>query len=102
MKQFHHILNQASHDTTRLLSAHLRSQARASGWPEHIVRHMRVSYAGDFKIGAHPEHMKEIENLEYGTPSTQPTAALRRFGNRTQEAEKFLMGRIAQQLGGKL
>jgi hypothetical protein len=38
-------------------------------------------------------------NLEYGTPGQQPTAAIRRFNNRQEEAEKFLVGRAFQHAG---
>ena len=90
--KFKEALNQASVDTTRLMSAHLRTETRASGWPEKIVRGMHVRYnQGKFSVHSHPDHTAEVLNLEYGTPDTQPTAAIRRFKNRTQEAEHFLM-----------
>ena len=78
----------------------MRSEARASDWPEDIVRHMRVSYGDEgFNIHVHDAHKKEALNLEYGTPNTLPTAAMRRFSNRTQEAEKFFIGRLGAHLG---
>jgi hypothetical protein len=93
-------LHKASVETTRFMSAHLRSETRASGWPEHIVRGMHVTYdAGNFAVHSHPDHRDEVLNLEYGTPGTQPTAAIRRHANRTSEAEKFLLGRTAKHLG---
>jgi len=92
-------LNKSSLETTRMMSAHLRAETRASGWPEHIVRGMHVSYDdGAFSVRSHPDHRAEVLNLEYGTPGTQPTAAIRRYSNRTAEAEKFLLGRTAQHL----
>ena len=102
MKQehVHSAIHSASVETSRFLSAHLRGEARASGWPDHIVRHMSVSYSGDgFNVHAHNQHHSEIGNLEYGTPGTQPTAAIRRFANRTGEAEQFFAGRVAARLG---
>lgn len=93
-------LHKASLDTTKILSAHLRSEARASGWPDHIVRSLHVAHQdGEFSVHGHPDHRKETMDLEYGTPGTQPTAAIRRFSNRTREAEKFLMGRTMAHLG---
>lgn len=102
MKQAH--VNSAVHsaglETSRFLSAHLRGEARASGWPEDVVRHMRVSYGEDgFNAHVHKSHIKEANNLEYGVPGTGPTAAIRRFANRTGEAENFFAARIAARLG---
>lgn len=87
-------LNKASVETTRMMSAHLRTEAQASGWPSHIVRGLHVTHnKGSFSVNIHKDHRAEAMNLEYGTPDTQPTAAIRRFNNRQQEAERFLIGR---------
>ena len=95
-------LHKASLDTTRLMSAHLRSETRASGWPERVVRGMHVTYDdGKFSVKSHPDHKAEVLNLEYGTPGTQPTAAIRRFNNRQSESEKFLMSRTMHHFGGR-
>jgi len=92
-------LNKSSLETTRMMSAHLRAETRASGWPEHIVRGMHVSYDdGAFSVRSHPDHRSEVLNLEYGTPDTQPTAAIRRYENRTAKAEEFLLNRTAHHL----
>jgi hypothetical protein len=88
-------LNQASHETTRLLSAHLRTEARKSGWSDDVVRSMNVTYDKD-GFAAHVDarnHVKALD-LEYGTPTTQPTAAVRRFSNRTAEAQHFFVNRL--------
>ena len=97
---FHSALTKASHETSHFMSAHLRSEARASGWPTDVTNRMRVKYGKDgFEAHVHDTHKAAAENLEYGTPDTQPTAAIRRFGNRTQESEKFLLGRLSKHLG---
>ena len=94
-------LDKASLDTTRLMSAHLRSETRASGWPERVVRGMHVTYGdGKFAVRSHPDHKDEVLNLEYGTPDTQPTAAIRRFNNRQYESEKFLVKRTMHHMRG--
>ena len=93
-------LHKASIETTRMMSAQLRSEARASGWPSHIVRTLHVAHSdGAFTVHSHDDHRAEALNLEYGTPGTQPTAAIRRFANRTSESEKFLLGRTMKHLG---
>ena len=83
------------------MSAHLRSETRASGWPERVVRGMHVTYDdGKFAVRSHPTHKAEVLNLEYGTPDTQPTAAIRRFNNRQYESEKFLVKRTMHHMRG--
>ncbi len=103
LKKARESLNKASVETTRFMGAHLRSEARASGWPEKIVRNLHVRHSdGAFTIHGNPTHKTEILNLEYGTPDTQPTAAMRRFNNRQQEAEKFMLARTMQHMDGYL
>ena len=83
------------------MGAHLRIEARKSGWPEEVIRHLSVQHKdGSFNVHAHESHKNQVLNLEYGTPSTQPTAAIRRFGNRTASAESFLVRRTMRHLGG--
>ena len=97
IKNFKSALRAASHETANYMTGHLRAEAEASGWPENITRRMRID--GSFKVHVHDSHKAEVHNLEYGTPDTQPTAAIRRFNNRTHESEKFLAGRLSKLLG---
>ena len=96
-------LHQASHETTRLLSAHLRTEARKSGWSEDVVGSMHVTYDKDgFNSHVSKKHFDKARDLEYGTPNTQPTAAVRRFNNRTAEAQHFLVNRLYKHLEDSL
>lgn len=96
-------LTKASHETTRLLSAHLRTEARKSGWSDDVVRSMHVTYDKDgFASHVGEKHYEKAQNLEYGTPSTQPTAAVRRFNNRTAEAQDFLIKRLYKHIEDSL
>lgn len=95
-------LYKASIETSRLMSAKLRTEAVASGWPSHVARGMHVQYNdGEFHVHSHPDHKDQVLDLEYGTPSTPPTAAIRRFTNRQSEAEHYLMRRAHTHLGSK-
>jgi len=97
---FHSALEKASHETSRVMSHHLKAEAHASGWPSHVVNKMHVKYGDEgFQAHVHDAHKDIAHDYEYGTPDSQPTAAVRRFANRTQEAEKFLLGRIHHHLG---
>ena len=90
----------ASHETTRLMSALLRSEAQASGWPSDVSRTLRVSHGKNgFEAHVSKRHYQSAMDLEYGTPNTQPTAAVRRFKNRQDEAEHFFVGRLEKHFG---
>jgi len=92
----HTSLDKSSHETAKYLSSHLRNEATAAGWPDHIVSGMKVHYhEGEFKIAANKKHTKEINDLEYGTQDSRPT-------NDTSEAEEFLVGRMLKHMGGEL
>jgi hypothetical protein len=100
IEAFHSALTKASHETSHFMSSHLRAEASESGWPSGITNRMNVRYGNEgFEAHVHDAHYNAAHGLEYGTPDTQPTAAVRRFGNRTQEAEKFLLGRLSTHLG---
>lgn len=87
-------IHRASRETARLMSAQLRAEARNAGWPSHAIKALAVRFDGkDFNVVAHNHH-DLIGDLEYGTPSKTPTAAIRRFKNRTQEAERFFLDRL--------
>lgn len=100
---FRQVLHQAARDTADVLTAQLRSECMASGWPPQVANRMSVKYTGNKLVVDIPESIKsEADNLEYGSPSVQLTAAIRRFGNRPEMGEAFLLKRAKQLLKGKL
>jgi hypothetical protein len=100
IKAFKDALHKASNDTAHYMTAHLRAEASASGWPDHISRSMKVTHNnGSFDVHTHESLENHVHDLEYGTPDRRPTAAIRRFSNRTAEAESFLVKRVSRMLG---
>ena len=101
-----HVLNsihRASHETSRLVGAHVRSEAKANGWPPHVVKSTSVSYSKNgFNANVAEKHYKEALDYEYGTPDRQPSAAIRHTANRTAESENFLINRLFQHLEAHL
>lgn len=94
-------LAKATNDTARFMSAHLRIEARKSGWPDDVVRHLSVRHDdGAFTVHSHEDHRNRVMDLEYGNTSQRPTAAIRRFGNRTAASEKFLLSQTSKYLKG--
>ena len=82
------------------MTGQLRKEAKASGWPRHIVGNMGVIYEDNrFQVHVHDRHFDEAQALEYGTEESRPTAAIRRAGNRTKEADNFFMDSLKNALG---
>ena len=100
----HSSVHHAARDTTRYMSAQLRAEARASGWPSKIISSLHVRYTSNdgFTAHVHPSHFEMAQDLEYGTPGHRPTYAIRRFSNRLSESEAFLTERLFAHLGGGL
>ena len=102
MKQdhVHSAIHKASLETSRFVSAHLRSEAHASNWPAHVTNSLHATYNKDegFEAKVHSSHHAEALDHEYGTTSRQPSAAVRRVSNRTSEAETFFAGRVFRHL----
>lgn len=100
LSKFNDAVKAAGQETTRLMSARLRSEAQASGWPSHVSRSLRISHGKDgFNIHIPKKHYETVMDLEYGTPDSQPTAAMRRFKNRQEESEHFFIGRLEKHFG---
>ena len=100
----HTAVHHAARDTTRYMSAQLRAEAKASGWPSKIISGLHVRYTSNdgFTAHVHPSHFDEAQDLEYGTPGQRPTYSIRRFSNRMSESEEFLTSRLFARLGGGL
>jgi len=100
MKHIHSAVEQAAKHTSRYMTGQLRKEAKASGWPRHIVGNMGVVYDDKkFQVHVHDRHLSEAQDLEYGTERSRPTAAIRRSSNRTKEAEKFFIGALHKIVG---
>lgn len=95
------VARQAAKDTAVVMTAQLRKECVASGWSPSLANRLSVRYVNnEFKVNIPEDIKEEISNLEYGTPNTQPTAAIRRFANRPETAESFLLKRAKGLLGG--
>ena len=105
MKQSHvtSAIHKASKETSFLMSARVRNEAHASGWPTHLARSLHVSHGSNgFAVHTQKEHHAEALNQELGTPSTQPNRAIHRSTNRTAPAEHFFVKRLFKHIEGAL
>jgi len=100
MNHIHSAVEHAAKQTSRYMTGQLRREARASGWPSHVVRNMGVIYDNNkLEVHVHDNHLAEAHDLEYGTTSSRPTAAIRRSTNRTQDADAFFMKTLHKVIG---
>jgi hypothetical protein len=78
----------AARQTAQFMTLELRNETRASGW--------------NLSINIPAKYKPLADNWEFGTPNRQPTGAIRRFSNRPEEAEKFLLKSVKTSLRGVL
>lgn len=101
--QIHSAISKASHETSRIAEAHIKSEAHVSGWPEHLTSALNVVYdKTGFNVHTHKDHEAETLDHEYGTPNRQPNPVLRRSANRTHEVEDFFVNRLYNHIEGLL
>ena len=99
-KNFKQALETSGHETAMFMSSRLRSDARALGWPEEVAGNLHLKHSdGGFHVHAHESHKDKVLDLEYGTPTSQPTAAIRKFNNRYHEFDNFLIKRAGHHVG---
>jgi hypothetical protein len=100
MKHIHSAIEAAAKHTSRYMTGQLRKEAKASGWPRHVVSNMGVVYNDKkLEVHIHDNHLAEAHDLEYGTTTSRPTAAIRRSTNRTQDADAFFMKTLHKVIG---
>jgi hypothetical protein len=100
IKAFKNAIKQVSHETSGLMTHHVRTEAHAAGWPDHAINSLHVSYGSEgFKVHAHSKHAEEVKDLEYGNTTQRPTAAIRKAGNKTTEIESFFVKRLGKVMG---
>jgi hypothetical protein len=93
----------AARQTAQFMTLELRNEARASGWTPDVVDSIKVSYSNN-RLGINiPAKYKTLaDDFEFGNSNRQPTGAIRRFANRPEEAEKFLLKSVKTSLRGVL
>ena len=88
-------------ELTPLLTTDLHIIAAQSGWPQTLVKVLKVDLSPTLQLEVtYPEENKsEVEDMEYGTPSQLPNAAIRPFILRAPKIiEKFLEERTLPEM----
>ena len=93
---------QAMSGAAQTMTERLRSSALSHGWPNDVVSHMDVRQADKgFQVHVHPDYAKRAHVLEYGSESSRPTAAIRKFSNDTKAVHGAVIANIEHVYGGK-
>lgn len=89
--------------TATYMTADVRHSAMKQGWDIETASNTNIMYDGtEVKVHIDAGFESQAMDLEYGTESSRPTAVLRKYGNRTQDAEKVFLSALSKGLGMKL
>lgn len=88
-KAYEKALSASAKDMTK----ELRKDARKQGWHEDVLKNMRVKYSDEtgFTVKVHPDYEERAFVHEFGSPSTHPTAVIRKFRNRSTKSEELFL-----------
>lgn len=93
----------AAEDTAVVLTHGVRDSAVSHGWDDGIVSNMAVSYSNNsYSVDIHPEVEPLAMDKEFGTETSRPTAAIRKYGNDLSKAEQAFIRSLELQLGETL
>jgi hypothetical protein len=100
VSQYSEVVLKAVKDSEGRLTRSLRKFVREAGWPIEGAQGIRVNSEGaEIFVESNSE---TALNLEYGDGENRPSAAVRQFANRTEEAEAVLIRQAMERLGNRL
>lgn len=103
MKKLVDAARKAAQQTSLLMTADIRQSAMDSGWSSDIASNTLVMFDGSqYQVSVHSEFEGQAMDLEYGTPTSRPTAVFRKYANNTQPIEKAFVSSLEKELGFKL
>lgn len=82
------------------LTTLLRSDLQANGWTLEELLSVSVIFDGDrFNYSFSGEYASAAENKEFGTETTRPNGAVRKFFNRSEVLDNVFLKSLEAQLG---
>ena len=94
-------LQAAGTETAQFMTSQVRNDLLAEGLDSRMVARVRYRFFNNkFEIKMPPKVDKAVKELEFGSSTKPPSAVLRKFANRTQEAEKLFTQRVAVYMAG--
>lgn len=103
MKSLKDAAAKAALDTAQFVTNSVRSSAQEHGWDAEVTSNTNILFNGEkFNVEVHPDHYDQAMNLEYGTELIRPTAVLRKYDNKSEEAEDFFVEALYKAVGMRL
>lgn len=92
MGNFRKYVDSAAERTSISMTSRLRKYAINNGWNGKVTRNTQVAYRPDdgFVVEFADDVRDEAMNLEYGTETMRPTAAIRKYENSGHPEEAFI------------
>ena len=92
----------AAKETSKFMTAKLRSDAVASGWDTDVANAISVkSVNNSWKVSVPRKYKDAVWSANYGSENSQPTAVLHRFDN-SEETQKYFLTVLSKMLKGKI
>lgn len=100
---FRKYVDSAADRTSISMTSRLRKYAVTNGWNGKVARNTQVAYRPDegFVVEFADDVREQAMNLEYGTETMRPTAAIRKYEN-SGHAEEAFIAHLRKEFGGFL
>jgi hypothetical protein len=96
------VVKAAAKETSKFMTAKLRTDAVASGWDTDVANSISVKFVKNaWKINVPRKYKDAVWAANYGSENSQPTAVLHRLDN-SDEAEKYFLQIVSKMLKGKI
>lgn len=101
MKALKEAAIKATKDAAESATHSFRTHALAHSWDADVVAHTHVAYEqGKFAVKTHPDYEDRAHVHEYGDETTPPTAAIRKFFNRSENTHAPFMAALNRHAKG--
>ncbi len=97
---FENRLHNASRNAAQALTRDLRNYLVSLGWPPQAASAVSIDYEmNDFKIDISGQYADDAKLFEYGSQVVRPTAAIRKFFNRSENIHDRYFSLVEKELG---
>lgn len=99
MKALKEAAIKAAHSTAESATHAFKQHALQHGWDRDVVANTHIAYEdGKFGVKVHPDYQDRAHIHEYGDEQTPPTAAIRKFFNRSENTSIPFMAELQKQV----
>lgn len=102
MNFFLKAITDATHDSTKIMTAEVRQHALNQGWEPEVAAGLTISFNGDnIKYDLGDKHRDRAFVHEFGDENKQPKATVRRYLNDKGTAKQTFQQVLSAHLGAK-